>query len=65
MNRNTLCNDCNHALSFHINLDGQPRPCDHETVTPYGLGEQPALCGCRRFQYEVPVANEHAGECAL
>lgn len=45
-----LCDDCGHPREFHINLNGQPRPCDHEGITPYGLGEEPRLCGCAAFQ---------------
>ena len=42
--------ECGHAWEFHRSLAGHPMPCDHETVTPYGLGEVPALCGCKTFK---------------
>jgi len=55
--RTAVCEACGHPMTFHLDLKGYPRPCDHEAITPYGLGEMPSLCGCSGFKADGPVAQ--------
>ena len=50
--RPAVC-ECGHHLAFHVDLRGNLRPCDHETVTPYGMGEVPSLCGCAAYKEQA------------